>query len=56
MVIHFLFMIVSPVSIRFSALFAKTVIAFPAPFDINITLNHEGSMKIGLLLTGILIF
>ena len=45
MVIHFLFMIVSPVLIGFSTLFGKTMIAFPAPVDIKITVNHEGSMK-----------
>ena len=44
-VIHFLFMIVSPVSMSFSALFGKADIAFPAPFDTKITGNHEGSMK-----------
>jgi hypothetical protein len=42
---HFLFMIVSPVSLSFRALFAKTVIALPTPFDTKITVNHEESMK-----------
>jgi hypothetical protein len=41
----FFSMIVPPVSISFSALFGKTNIAFPAPFDNKITGNHEGSMK-----------
>jgi hypothetical protein len=33
-------------TVGFSALFGKTVIAFPAPFDTKITVNHEGSMKL----------